>query len=124
MLETNPKYIQVGVFCDDCDQCYPIFRNIENGTILYENDDTCDLYTLTEINGSDDMSEVNTNQVICLINQWYSNGVRGVIPFSDGRLLCIYKVGEYKYKFGIQPIYDYYHGTTPELEDMDIEDYD
>ena len=123
MLETNVKYVQVGAFCDDCNQCYPIFRNIENGTMIYENDDTGDLYVFNEINGSDSMMEVTTEAVIGLINSGYSKGLRGVVPFDDGRVLGIYNTGKDEYAYGIQTISQYYSGNIPQLESMDIEDY-
>lgn len=122
MLETNSKYIQVGAFCDACNQCYPVFRNIENGEIVYENDDTCDVYVMNEINGSDDMQEVATEAVVGFINNGYKNGLRGAIPYIDGKMLGIYRIGEDNYKFGIQPIADYFAGKIPELAPMDIDD--
>lgn len=123
MLETNAKYVQVGAFCDACNQCYPVFRNIENGTMVYENDDTGDVYVFNEINGSDNMMEVTTEAVIGLINSGYDKGLRGVVPFDDGRVLGIYNTGKDEYAFGVQPISQYYSGNVPQLDSMDIDDY-
>ena len=121
MLETNDNFLQVGAFCDTCNQCYPIYRDIRNGTIVYENDDSGFITVITEINGSDNMSVTTTDAVLPFINFMYGKHVRGAIPFEDGRMLCIYmEPADESYRYGIQYITDYFNGEVPALRDTQI----
>lgn len=123
MLETNTNYMQVGIFCDDCNNCYPVYKNVANGTLVYENDDTCDLYEFLEVNGSDEMKEATTESLISVVNKLYKTGLRGIIPLEGGNMLGIYLVAEDTYAYGIQHICKYYAGETPVLEPIKIEDF-
>ena len=121
MLETNGNFLQVGVFCDTCNQCYPIYHDIRNGAIVYENDDAGFVTVITEINGSDDMSVTTTDAVLPFVDSMFAKGVRGAIPFEDGRMLVIYITDDGKsYKYGVQHIAEYFTGETPELHDTSI----
>lgn len=121
MLETNSKYSQVGAFCDSCDQCYPVYRNLDTGAIVYENDDTCDQYLFTEINGSDDMQDTSTEAISGFITNGYATGLRGAILFVDGTVLGIYLMAEDTYGYGIQHISKYFAGVKPALTEIEIE---